>query len=764
MPGLDLERKAIIGSLSTWGWGKGTRQLGSKEKKTKRQLADEVTALRSRLAELESMTAASPRTEQRLPQTLEAISDGVAVIDLRGFCIDINASLVEMLALHSRDEALGHPVSPFIAPHDLDRARAQILRVVEEGGTVREEYDLVRADGRTIPAEIGGTLLKERSGNPASFVALVRDISKRRQAEEALRDSERLYRLLADNATDVIWTTDLNLKLTYISPSVLQLRGYTAEEAMTQTIGEIYTPASFQRARDRLREALFDDNAGQAGHAPLEVEMYRKDGSTVWAEVTVTFLRDEEGKPRGVLGITRDVSERKKVEQALQQSERLYRLLAENATDVIWTTDLSLKLNYVSPSVQRLRGYTPEEAMAQTIEQGYTPASLETARKVLAEELAREHEPGSDPRRVRTLEAEQRCKDGSTIWTEITVTFLRDEEGKPAGLLGITRDISERKKVEQALEKSESLYRLLAENATDVIWTTDLNLRSTYVSPSVQRLLGYTPEEALAWTIEVGFTPASLEAAKKVLVEELAKEHEPGNDPTRVRSLEVETSRKDGSTVWTELTVTFLRDDDGRPMGVLGITRDISERKAAEETIRHLAYHDPLTELPNRLLFNEILQLELVRASRNQQLVALIILDLDGFKTVNDVFGHSVGDGLLVKVAARLRAAVRKGDTVARMGGDEFILILPEMAAAESAAGVADKALHALRRPFTIDGRKLRITTSIGIAVYPQDGEGSNVLMKHADVAMYAAKAAGRDRFRYYEPGLEYAAQLSPEA
>jgi diguanylate cyclase (GGDEF)-like protein/PAS domain S-box-containing protein len=274
---------------------------------------------------------------------------------------------------------------------------------------------------------------------------------------------------------------------------------------------------------------------------------------------------------------------------ALQESEKRYRLIADNATDLIWTMDMGLHYTYISPSVQRLRGYSVEEAMAHTVDQDLCPSSLDVAMKTLTKELARQRGEEKDLARARTLELEHFCKNGSTIWLEVTTTFLRGDDGQPVGLLGVSRDISERKQAQKEQEESEKRYRLLADNASDIIWTMDMNLRLTYESPSVARIRGYSPEEAMTQTMEETLTPASLEVARKAFAEELTLEGAEQRDLSRSRTLELEHTCKDGSTVWLEVTTTFLRDEDGRAVGILGASRDISERKRAEEELQHLA-------------------------------------------------------------------------------------------------------------------------------------------------------------------------------
>jgi len=217
------------------------------------------------------------------------------------------------------------------------------------------------------------------------------------------------------------------------------------------------------------------------------------------------------------------------------------------------------------------------------------------------------------------------------------------------------------------------------------------------------------------------------------------------------RTLQLEVRRKDGTTVWTEMKFSFIRDEDQRPVGIMGVTRDITERKQADEKIRQMAYHDTLTGLPNRRLFFDRLGIALAQSQRNQKGVAITMLDLDHFKDVNDTLGHDVGDLLLKAAAERLSVALRKGDTVARFGGDEFVLILPEVKGIEDVIQVAQKIVDSFHNPFFIDIHQLIVTTSIGIAIYPHDGTDEDILLKNADKAMYQAKQTGRDRYQIYK-------------
>ncbi len=215
-----------------------------------------------------------------------------------------------------------------------------------------------------------------------------------------------------------------------------------------------------------------------------------------------------------------------------------------------------------------------------------SPETMAQIKTAVLEELMAEQTGNADPHRSRTAEGETYRKDGSRLWVEITASFLRDQQGKPTGLMGITRDITERKKAEDLLTASEEKYRLLTEKTTDIVWTTDLNLRSNYVSPSIEKVLGFTPEERLKQPIEAQMTPASYARVQARLQEELGREQEGGIDPERTIRMETEYYHKNGSTVWMENLVSAIRDSEGHIVGVHGISRDVTERRQAEESAK----------------------------------------------------------------------------------------------------------------------------------------------------------------------------------
>lgn len=306
----------------------------------------------------------------------------------------------------------------------------------------------------------------------------------------------------------------------------------------------------------------------------------------------------------------------------------------------------------------------------------------------------------------------------------------------------LAKEVEERKRAETALRASEEQYRLIAENTSDVIWTMDMDTRFTYISPSVQQRSGISVEEAMQGHISEVLTPESLERAMELLDRELAKEAAGEQPPNASQIIEVEVYRQGGETYWAEITMSFIRDEAGVATGILGITRDITKRRAAEQNLVYLAYHDALTGLANRKAFIEKLEKEVRYAKRYKTSLVVMLLDLDGFKAVNDTHGHQVGDHLLVAVGQRLTKVLRDTDFIARLGGDEFTLVLanPEN---NDAARVAMRVQQVLSRPYNIHEKRIdQVSVSIGIAQYPSDGGDGSSLIRSADTAMYKAKKA----------------------
>ncbi|RJR35218.1 MAG: PAS domain S-box protein [Deltaproteobacteria bacterium] len=409
------------------------------------------------------------------------------------------------------------------------------------------------------------------------FLLFYEDISKRVQAEEALRQSEGNYRLLVAQIPAVVFKGYADGTVDFFDRKIEFLTGYKKEDFDSGRLKwtDLILPEDAPGAREALLKAL----KGDCSYA-REYRIRKRDGGILWIQGRGQIFCNAAGRIEYISGVFFDISERKEVEEALRQSEEKYRLLVDQIPAVVFQSYTDWSLDCLGRKIESLTGYAKEDFDARRLkwcdlipaeEMDYVKQTFVDALKTSHKSYVREH-------RIRK-------KSGEYAWVQCRGQIFLDDRDKVAYVSGVTFDITQRKQAEKALEESERLYRLLAENVSDVIWTADLNLQLTYISPSVKFLRGFSPEEVKAQSMDEILTPASLELAWKTFASGMALERS-APDPGRSWTLELEQLRNDGSTIWTEVRSFFLRDEQGQPVGILGITRDISKRKEAELKLR----------------------------------------------------------------------------------------------------------------------------------------------------------------------------------
>ncbi|MCL5962336.1 MAG: PAS domain S-box protein [Chloroflexi bacterium] len=456
-------------------------------------------------------------------------------------------------------------------------------------------------------------------------------------------------------------------------------------------------------------------------------------GGRYW-DVHLAPIRTEEGRVGWVLATLSDVTERKRAERQLRKLSRA----VEQSPSTIVITDAQGAIEYVNPKFTKLTGYTFEEALGQN------PRILKTDKTP--------PETHKNLWRTITSGAEwqgefcNKKKNGELYWESASISPIRNSQGIITHFVAVKEDITARKLTEEALRESEERYRQLFENANDAILVHGLEpngMPSKFIEVNdvACRRLGYSRDELLA------MSPADIDAEEH---RHKVPEIKEGSLKQGHSTFEGTHVAKNGREIPVEINSHVFTLGDRKV--VLSIARDITERKKAEETIRRLAYQDALTGLPNRVVFNDRLALALALARRRRERLAIMMLDVDHFKVVNDTLGHSVGDKVLQGICGRLSGLLRESDTAARMGGDEFILLLPDLRRVEDAVDIAQRIIEALDEPFELDGHEIRTTVSIGIAIFPQDGELSERLVVNADIAMYQAKRQGGNRYHHYAP------------
>lgn len=511
---------------------------------------------------------------------MENSPDAVTIINEDGTVRYESPSYERLLGFRPEDR-LGNNLFERIHPDDITRVAELFAEFLQNrGGMLRAEVRAKHSDGswRFIEA-IGSNLLD----NPIvkGIVVNLRDITERKKAEEALRQSEEKYRLQFENVSDVIFSYDREFRILSMSPSVKRMLGYSPEELIGKRFTDlsILAPECLELALSNALRTLEGEGAGIG-----EYIFIAKDGSRRYGELSEASLLFADGKVVSVLSVGRDVTDRKIAEQrlresdeALQTSERQYRLLAENVKDVIWTVDMNLHLTYTSPSITQLTGYRHEEYMTKTLEEILTPASVEFVTNLFAEELALDDSGHSDLFRARTFEAELICKYGSIVPVEMKATALRDADGRPIGVLGVSRDITERKRAEQALRQREQDYLILLESTHDSIIVADAEtLKVVFSNRHAALMFGFDPvlQDGLGVNILDFIYPEDREMAVKGFVEDLYRRE-------RRQRYDVRAKTKYGREIWVSALATRI-EFQGR-VAVLLSLRDVTKEKRIEE-------------------------------------------------------------------------------------------------------------------------------------------------------------------------------------
>ncbi len=420
---------------------------------------------------------------------------------------------------------------------------------------------------------------------------LAHAVTDRRKTEEALRESERRFKLITEKMTDIVWIADMNLRTVYVTPSVQTVLGYTQEERMRQSVMEQLTPDSLSLGLEAMAGELALEERGHGDSnrtATLVLEYLHKDGSTRWMETLMSGIRDDRGVLTGLHGVSRDVTDHKRAVEALRRSEEYFRAITENASDILFITDERGVIRYVTPSVERIVGWRPDELLGTSAYDLFVPEDLPRALEDYAKALQTRGVAIPNSFRIRDRSGAERILEG------VGINLLHNPA--IAGFVMNVRDVTDQRRAEEALRATEERFRLITENMRDTVWLMDMNLKLTWTSPSVERMQGYTAEELLGLPLELQVTPESLQKAFGLIEKNLIPERIANPRDEITASVDLELCRKDGSTFWAETVITMIRDGKGAPAGFLGISRDTTERRTMEAALRE-------SEEKHRLLF-----------------------------------------------------------------------------------------------------------------------------------------------------------------
>ncbi len=557
--------------------------------------------------------------------------------------------------------------------------------------------------------------------------------------EEVIHAGEVWLKAIFDNAAVGIGLTDRTGNVIAFNTHGARQLGYTAEELLGLNLMQLTHPDDRAITVAHIQQLL----RGEINSYRIEKRFIRKDGGVFWADLSVTAVRNIAGQIEFLVGVVVDITERKQAEEALYQSENRFRMLAENARDIVFRCRYQpfYHVEYISPSVTTILGYLPEEYYADP----------NFAFRVIHPDSQAEHErilqtlaiPPDDPICICYV-----ARDGRPVWLEAYVRVTMDTEGKPLIIDGIARDVTERKQAERALQHQQQFLRRIIDSNPAIICARDRAGRFTLVNQTLADMYGTTVEALL------GKTDAEMQLDASEVAQIRQQDQQVLDSGTDLIIPERRIVDVHGQTHYVSIIKRPLYMSDGTADQVLVVATDITTRKLAEEQLQSLneqlqqhAIHDALTGLYNRRYLNETLPRELLYAERHRQAIGVLMLDIDHFKYINDTYGHDAGDALLRAIGAFLRNNIRSTDIACRYGGEEFTLVLVGTSlydawqrAEDIRAGV--KTLVVQHQCYILN----TITASVGVAVFPDHSLTAEGLLKAADRALYQAKRSGRDR------------------
>jgi diguanylate cyclase (GGDEF)-like protein/PAS domain S-box-containing protein len=627
-----------------------------------------------------------------------------------------------IFGMDPRDGDLGFEESlARIHPEDLASFRELVKKSMAAKTGYETTLRIVLPDGSMRHIRGIGNPVLDDSGNVVEFVGTTADITEQKQAEKELR----LAQFSLEHDFRAVHWVDPTGRIVYVNEGACRSLEYSREEILSLSVPDI-DPKMTKEAWEPFWETLKSQGA-----MTLESENKSKRGRIFPVEVIATYLAFD--GQEYAFAFVRDITERKQVEQRLRTMSSA---IDQSPASVV-LTDIRGNIEYVNPKFSQVTGYSLAEAVGQNpriLKSGTQPA--ESYRDLWSTVLA-----GGEWRG----EFANKKKNGEIYWEAASVVPIKSPDGAITHLLAVKEDITERKRAESAIRESEKRYRLLFERNLAGVFRTTVEGRILECNQSAARILGYSsPGEVLALSASSLYDKDS---DREAFVNELKSKKSLTNREMRYRC-------KNGQFVTVIATFTLVEGDGGAGLMVEGTFIDITERIAAEQRAQSLAYYDPLTGLPNRTLLRDRLSQALATARRQRHKVALLFIDLDRFKVINDSLGHSAGDLLLQEVAVRLSKCVREHDTLARLGGDEFLIVLTHLQGVQDTAVVAERLMRAMTAVFNIQGHALNVSCSLGISIFPDHGADGESLIKNADAAMYKAKETGRNSSQLFTPHL----------
>lgn len=724
---------------------------------------------------------------RRLSGAVEQTRTSVMITDPQGVIEYVNSGFSELTGFQP-EETVGQ--TPRLLKSGLNDPGLyeSLWHTVKEGRIWSGEILNRNKNGELFWVHEVVSPVRDRDGRITHYVAMKQDITDRKRTERALADTESLFRTALDSVPDLFTIYGPDRSIWFANERMLSLSGLTLEDVAGRRDEDIFPPPHAEAYLPALRRAM-ESGSPQSVECTLE---YPTAGRIALAMDFIPVF-DAQRVLSQVLCVARDVTQHAEHKKSLDRMNRTLRVLSDCSQALVHASDESELLDSVCSTMVNVGGYdlvwvglavndaarTVRPAMQaghrrphpdlvtatwgqDPLGLGPTGTAIRTGQPALCRDIASDAslapwQGAAAEHSLRSCAAIPMVHAGETIGSlTIYASEARLFDAREMELLkeladDVTFGIMTRRAA-AAGKQAEDLLRLrdrVIESSSNGILINDLtrpNNPIIYVNPAFERMTGYTAKEVTGrnprFLIRADRDQAGLERIRIALREKC-------EGRAILRSY-----HKDGTMFWVELSMSPVTNDAGEATHFVTILNDVTERQLYQEELEHQAYHDALTGLANRNLLPDRIRQSILHAHRSNQTVAVLLLDLDHFKLVNDSLGHAVGDSLLVSVAERLTAAVREVDTVARIGGDEFVVVLADAEREEHITTATQRVMDAVVEPLVIKGKEFYVTASIGVSVYPRDGQDAETLLKNADVAMYRAKEHGRNNYQFYTPEM----------
>jgi diguanylate cyclase (GGDEF)-like protein/PAS domain S-box-containing protein len=693
-----------------------------------------LSALRIQL-ENEALARQLAASESRMRDAIDSSPDGIAVFDGDDRLVVCNAEYAALYAPGLSPESLAGTPFRRIAEAAFDTAEA----VPEGRARDREGWIRWRIEGHLSG---GGALRQFRTRDGrwmqgksvrtplGGIVGVFTDISETKRAEAAYRAVLAEENLIFDILPVGIAFVE-DRAIVRCNRRLERMLGYGPGELVGQPTRLLYRSAE---AWDAVGKDTYG-RLSEGGIVEYDVQLVRKDGSLTWCR---SFGRAvDAGNPQAsAIFAFADAQESRAAERALRDSEEMYRNLVETSNDLIWSLDLEGRWTYLNgAAVRRIWGGEAAEMLGQPFHASLEGAVRERDCAVFGRVF--EGQP------LHNYETRHLRRDGTPVDLSYNAIPLRNPAGDIVGATGTARDVTDLRLAAAALFENVERLRLAVDAADLYYWEWGVQSDAFTWGCDPSGLLGVLPEGGESGADIRKLIHPDDRARYESACVSMVETGEPHLCEFRIVA-------RGGEVRWVAARGQLVYAADGAPERVIGVSQDVTERKRQEDEVRYLAYHDTLTGLPNRRLLDDRLRQAVFAAQRRAARMAVMAIDLDHFKSVNDTLGHKAGDAVLREVASRLTGCVRKADTLARQGGDEFVIVIPDLAHEADCVVVAEKILRTLGPEILVDGRAFSIGASIGISLFPADAGDGETLLRNADAAMYRAKELGRNTYRFY--------------